>query len=159
MIVIAEISDTPGIDAAPRAARKPHQRIGITSGRSRKNIDADNAEQWENTKGKHTRKLRHIPPLAGGAKRPHPNAKHQDCCLLGMKLRSEKVRRVFYPAKVILWFRAHLTHMTHISHSAHVADLLQHCNIDNIDWTAATAHCGFTSLRHVRQRALRLHSA
>ena len=38
MIVIAEISDTPGIDAAPRAARKPHQRIGITSGRSRKSI-------------------------------------------------------------------------------------------------------------------------
>ena len=38
MIVIAEISDTPGIDAATRAARKPHQRIGITSGRSRKNI-------------------------------------------------------------------------------------------------------------------------
>ena len=46
-----------------------------------------------------------------------------------------------------------------LSHVAHVADLLQHCNIDNIDWTAATAHCGFTSLRHVRQRALRLHSA
>ena len=57
---------------------------------------ATEPQKWENTKGKHTRKLRHIPPLAGGAKRPHPNAKHQDCCLLGMKLRSEKVRRVFY---------------------------------------------------------------